>query len=643
MRCHRTPGATPPRTLRAASPFAALWVGALWVGALSAGALVLAGCAGGGGNSGAVDAAGAQDDAGEVAGGQGDAATAADATDTDTAGDDTAGDDTAGDDTTGNDATSAKSGKVDLLFVLDHSSSMASEQRGLAKAASGFLANLKAAGVLDVQVAVTTVQQAPDKSDIFVVGRFAHRPAQVFPPNVAERVTRPCTSDASCTQPTNASFAAKDGSSLCTAAATNYPALTTDVGWRCLGPKGTAATNGNCSLNTSCRANCSDVQGHSDCRKAFEPDVPADQQTVRCVVPGGGSDTSNAVCIFPPPTASCPQPDKIPPVLSGDALALFPCIAMVGSAQTAESTFEGGLRAAWMALDPKGPNSDAKACVAHLRSCCVDGGDWCKFDANPGKCAAATETWCKPLETAGAGQYQTFVRPGALLVLVFVSDDDDCSIAPQLNPLDATVITKEGWSSCQIAGDTAGTNAALNEASCEVARAQDANVTCPSDCQPGSTATDAAGKAKCADGCADGSAAQAACQQKHQAAAAATTKKHAAIAPVETYRSLLLGLKANPKDVMVVAIVGDSLAPSDAARHGDRVAYYRSTMQDKAPGQSPYICGSAAGEARPGTRYVELANSLGEHGHVHNLCSSADLAPAMAALATKIGALAGKP
>ena len=73
--------------------------------------------------------------------------------------------------------------KLDFLWVIDHSPSMCQEQRDLAKGFEQFITKLQSIGTIDAQMAVVTVQQAQDKSDIRVIGRFKHEPATSFPPN----------------------------------------------------------------------------------------------------------------------------------------------------------------------------------------------------------------------------------------------------------------------------------------------------------------------------------------------------------------------------------------------------------------------------------------------------------------------------
>jgi hypothetical protein len=87
-------------------------------------------------------------------------------------------------------------------------------------------------------------------------------------------------------------------------------------------------------------------------------------------------------CVLPPRTEDCPA--DLPPFLEGnDQLDLFACLATTGVNQEKCFEYEQGLRGALDAIDPDGPN---------------------------------------------AAQAQAFLRPDAYLVLIFVSDEDDCSV-----------------------------------------------------------------------------------------------------------------------------------------------------------------------------------------------------------------------
>lgn len=114
----------------------------------------------------------------------------------------------------------------------------------------------------------------------------------------------------------------------------------------------------------------------------------------------------------------------------------------MGANQAKEAQFEGSLRSLWTALDPKGINCPAGP------------------DGKPGpEC-----------------QYQQLVRPDAYLVLVAVSDDDDCSYSFDLpdNPgAIKSAISAEMMLYCQSSGDKLAGNTALVNSYCGFMKGKD--------------------------------------------------------------------------------------------------------------------------------------------------------------------------
>lgn len=334
--------------------------------------------------------------------------------------------------------------KIDFLWVIDHSTSMAQEQRGLALGFATFINALKAQGEVDAQMAVVTVQQIADKGPdpyVAVVGRFMHQAATALPPSARERIHVPCATDADCAMPEfSYTFDKVTAASLCPAVA-GQPKLFSNPlagpSWRCAAPGLAKFTvNDNCSVNAYCWPNCA---SDADCRSLFEPNVPAAQQSIRCLTPGGGPMSSTSACQFPPLTEGCPPPGGLPDVIGSSQLDLFRCLASVAStSQTLEAAFEGGLRSAWWALDPNGPNCPKSA------------------DGKPGPTC----------------QYQRLVRPDAWLVIAFVTDDDDCSAEAGVSLENATpeqaaalkaLIPDEKRVTCQRLRDRLGNNVCASQ------------------------------------------------------------------------------------------------------------------------------------------------------------------------------------
>lgn len=492
--------------------------------------------------------------------------------------------------------------KVDLLFVVDHSPTACEEQRALPQAFEDFAKKLLAAG-WDVQVAATTVQQLPDSNGAIVKqpGEFLHQPATQFPPSCLHRVRTYCTDDASCTKgvPLQLSQAAPSPwlscSAMCPAGGQIAPVPLNSGVWKCKTPSPKLVANHNCSLNSYCLAHC---QSHEECQARFPELGP----TVQCFAPGVGPikpgevpPPSLAGCLVPPATQGCPPPDKLPAVLKsalpldpadpgkGSQLGWFRCIATVGASQSSEGKFEGGLRAAWLALDPFGPN------------CPKDPG---------GKPTAA----CQNVQ---------LVRPDAWLVVVLWGDEGDCSVDPgeplaYATPADKqavqVLLPKEHQERCQVLGDWDGSNQALNQANCEVkkakaAAAQDPNgvQVCPADCLglTGSAKTD--------------------CDAKVQATQPLWVVKDKRFAPPQVWADKLAAIKGSKDKVLVATVTGLSTVAEPAGQLCDLAAFYRASITNIAAGQAPYLCTGPTGEAGHGYPYAEVAKAFG--GPAVSLCT----------------------
>jgi hypothetical protein len=455
--------------------------------------------------------------------------------------------------------------KLDFLWVIDHSTSMCQEQRELAAGFTSFVKNLESLGTIDAQMAVVTVQQAPDPagttdtSSVKKVGAFLHSAAKTFPAQCIERVTVPCASDNQCGKSSfEFTYANKTASSLCPAAATATFANASagNLTWKCTKPSlASNIANSNCSINAFCESRC---KSDAECRATFEPKVAVTQQKMICYAPGG--DASIAGCMYPPDTSTCPTADKLPAVLKSrpnptDAtvkgnLDLFRCIASPGISSTTEAGFEGGLRSAWMALDPFGPN--------------------CPRDAKG--------------EMTADCQFKQLVRDDAYLVIVFISDADDCSVRLDLpmasNASYKTEITGFSTGTCALKGDQVGGNPVLNTA-----------------------------------------------------LGAPTFNNF--VAPVGDFVNRFRTLKSDPSRVMVAAITGDAVpiagtaAAIAAQLTTDRIEFYKSSVKPFFSSQSPYVCAGARGSADYGSRYLTLVQAFRENGVAFNICSGSDFGPAL--------------
>ncbi|MBM4342164.1 MAG: hypothetical protein FJ100_02170 [Deltaproteobacteria bacterium] len=526
-----------------------------------------------------------------------------------------------------------KAVKIDFLWVIDHSSSMCQEQRALANGFQKFIKSLQDYGkvketdpsFIDAQMAVVTVQQVPDGKSIKKIGKFVHSPATTLPPSCIEKSKQPCMSDGDCFKPkcfvysnfdTNSCMCPQGGEKCLT------PAGLKAGDWFCkFSPPEPPATintfnnNDNCSVNTSCQLRC---KTDSDCYAMFEPTVP----------PGGAHKVfcntvvQPAGCMFKPETTGCPPAEKLPGVLKqtvaaevdlgdgvkkkGTQLDLFRCNATVGANQEPEALFEGGLRSAWIALDPNGPN--------------------CPRDKNG-----------KP---TGTCQYNDLVRQDAYLVIVMVSDDDDCSITFELDSYlgDITsddqkalllkLFPKELQRSCQGYNDRVAGNRDLLVGYCEYARFKDPvgkKRKCPAECE--NLADKASQEYKD-------------CTAEAEANIAALLKdnpqgqlRNWRFAAVSDFVNRFKSLKSDPARVIFATITGDALKPSAPVPgwtvERDRASYYRSVLRNTAGVQSVYICSGERGESGYGSRYIQVADAFGDNGLVANICEGADFSVAL--------------
>jgi len=130
-------------------------------------------------------------------------------------------------------------------------------------------------------------------------------------------------------------------------------------------------TNPNGSPNTSCRRRCATDE---DCASVFG------DAAYRCQKPSASPEDWG--CLRDPDSINCP--DELPEFLDGNNIDLFPCIATVGVNTESCLDYEQPMRSGLMALDPVGPQAD---------------------------------------------QAKRFLRDDAYLVIIFVTDEEDCSVA----------------------------------------------------------------------------------------------------------------------------------------------------------------------------------------------------------------------
>jgi hypothetical protein len=172
-----------------------------------------------------------------------------------------------------------KPARLDILWVVDDSTSMCQEQQSLASSFAQFLEVFKQFTAIDMQLAVTTTNVCPKSNPGNVRGRFAYSPATSFPLDCLEKRVRMCIDDADCQ---------------------NDPTLPDSQNWVC--EKRSIVSMYTCDLpenlgddryegdvlrtiSTQCRYRCDRQNNPAQCARAFgSPDG--------CAVQGAGDTVS---------------------------------------------------------------------------------------------------------------------------------------------------------------------------------------------------------------------------------------------------------------------------------------------------------------------------------------------------------------
>ena len=303
--------------------------------------------------------------------------------------------------------------KIDFLWVVDNSTSMCEEQTALSDSFQSFreVFDKKFDLDLDPRVAVVTTDMicteeelvGADSEVVATLGKFNNRPASGYPPACQAQIRHACTTDSDCAGFDCKQLGICEQSTPCT---TDDECLgggcnilegetsgLCEVGaWECRGvQQAKCIVNPNGTLNTSCRRGCKTDQ---ECQNVF-----GDSRYVCQKTSGNQKDWG---CLLPPYTVECPDEDgdgeidPVPSVLDKTNLDKFACIATVGANQLKCNRYEQGLASALAALDAGGENKKQLNCSA---------------------------------EDEATGDCTRFLRDDAYLVIVFVSDEDDCSSA----------------------------------------------------------------------------------------------------------------------------------------------------------------------------------------------------------------------
>ncbi len=464
-----------------------------------------------------------------------------------------------------------KAVKVDFVWVIDPSTSMCQEQASLAQSFKKFIDQISQAVNIDYRIAVITTDGLSGDEQ----GRFRHNLTQTSPFACAESIVQTCQPGAA-------------GNQSCSSVQGKGP------NWICKGPTvAKEQVNCNASINNYCQKAC-DSDG--ECDKEFlgadaEAKCKANPKdcTYHCVKPGGGESG----CVLQPPTLDCPDTDTLHTLMTDDAATnkdacggdtnlsapyltnknaseLFKCVGTVGTLQESNATLEQPLSTTLMALSPTGFNGVDKS-----------------------------------------GQAKCFLRDDAYLVVVMVSDEDDCSVAQGVK------LGKDRYGTCNCLPDS------------------DTLWDDPNDPGPNLvpgpllSITDAANRIK--------------------------------------------ALKSDPGKVLVAAIFGD-VEQQDTEKGGINTRVSCFEMNEKFRGKDTsdpalglddldksrlsycqskcnlcadpskkhnklfqtYVCESPTGKADYGSRYNQFVRRFGKNGIVTNICDDQGLAPALTTIATRI-------
>lgn len=206
--------------------------------------------------------------------------------------------------------------KLDVLVVMDNSTSMCEEQLATSAAMKKFAEQLKDYDA-DIQFAVTSPDaqcEVDATSGIHASqGRFNQVAASKYPAACYFKSQEVCSTDTDCGAPGE---------------------------WKCAAEQlDVCIENPNGSINTSCRKLCD-----TDAECVAEFGVGS-----TCLQPGGASDSG---CLVQPQTDSCAAVTG--PVLNNTNIDQLECVAQLGVYSNKCFKYEQGLKSAWMALDPNG-------------------------------------------------------------------------------------------------------------------------------------------------------------------------------------------------------------------------------------------------------------------------------------------------
>jgi len=524
--------------------------------------------------------------------------------------------------------------KLDVLLVIDDTGGMCWWQRALTEGVAGFLANLgQASG--DVRVAVTTTDV---RSEGFR-GAFRTGHATAYNPSCQVRRLRECTTDAEC-----AGLEAEYG-----------------PGWECSweGKRLGLTVNDNGSVNSRCQKTCT---SDAACSSEFG-------ELYHCSL-----ETPGAVgCTPAPPVEGCPE--AAGPVLTGADATGLGCLVNVGDISSVDKNLEGGLKAALLALE-RGRNP-----------CTSPSPNVCRL-FTPERLAAAAADCSERLAACGdhldPGE-PDFLRDDAWLLVVFVTNEDDCSdraddpfelndtklcafndqkLLPVLDVAASLKALKADPSRVIVAGlvgdaVVGGTRSCLVSDRCLVERTVDeCRCYAPGGDRTGCPAALATGTPQALCNGQGLSAAEAEEELAYRLGCLDACLGKAAYNPARTCSKQVDELKPVPEgeEPLTVgcgcyaaehrdseacqAVLADEPAYRVAC---ERACYHAAKLTSAVqPNTAPGICSSDATFADLGARYLALLEAFGDHGLAGNLCDPRGLGATLEDLAARAAALITK-
>ena len=299
--------------------------------------------------------------------------------------------------------------KIDFLWVMDDSSSMCQEQNSLAKDYGVFIDQLETFSNIDYRIAVTTTDIRTEGFK----GAFRNEPAERFGPACQVNVIHECTSDVHC----------------------NYLKEEFGPGWECTWAEKSLnlTINDNGSSNSSCHKSCDE---NEDC--VFFGD------SYECMT----STAEAEGCIEHPQVQDCPA--VLDKVLDASTFRNFYCNATVGATGSKLKNVEGGLKAGWKALkrhDDICRSTNPNVCDLYAGIEITNKQKWLPEElgrVNDAIGSTGDDQYREELKAYKGfleacvnkvKDCQSFINPAepnflrddAYLVVIFVTDEDDCS------------------------------------------------------------------------------------------------------------------------------------------------------------------------------------------------------------------------